>query len=372
MRKWTTILTAAAVLPGPAMATAQVAGHSSIGIGLAVNQYPDYRYGTGIGLAASAHEGFQGGNHLSLGVGFGPGYDSHDYGYGDYYYDTYPFPLWPRHHCRDFFRFDPYHGCYPRYSHGWFNPWWEPVVVIGWPRVHFGWYSHSYRRDPYYDRWGYRGWESVPLLRQGLRRDSRGKSVAALRTPLQGGSPSARVRDGQRTGAARLSCGAPWRPRPARPAGVATSRRLRPAVLAPMPGASLRPEPPARVSVPGRRPGKPQARGPPSAAPHLPWAARRRWAHARRRFPVFVPPHPGERFPARVPRLPARPRPRWVLQPGPGSARRRPRSVRHRPGHVSAPARARSAPPRARSAPPKRPASKSPPRSSGAPRRRGK
>ena len=370
MRKWTTILTAAAVLPGPAMATAQVAGHSSIGIGLAVNQYPDYRYGTGIGLAASAHEGFQGGNHLSLGVGFGPGYDSHDYGYGDYYYDTYPFPLWPRHHCRDFFRFDPYHGCYPRYSHGWFNPWWEPVVVIGWPRVHFGWYSHSYRRDPYYDRWGYRGWDPYRYYDRGYA----GTRVAS-RLPLFGPrykeDPRPRVYVTDNGPERPVSRAVPRGDRAGQPAGVATSRPS-----ARRPGTDARREPATRTARPRvrARPETGQTTSPrPTVGRTTPAVGRTTTVGTR---PKAVPRVRSTPSRGTVPSTRSTPSRSAAPKVGPPTrARVRPAPPKIRPTSArarSAPARARSAPPRARSAPPKRPASKSPPRSSGAPRRRGK
>ena len=174
MRNTRRVLLSAALLAVPAAGTAQLTGHGSLGIGLAVRNDPVPWYGSGIGLAEHpVRDGGYAGVRFSVGLGFS-GYNG-GAGYGHHH-------GWDHYDCRDYLWYEawpePWYGCDPYYPVGYFGPWWgwhRPgwgfFGFFGWPSfrvVHHHWYGFSpfgYGGWSWYSNhygWGW-GWGPIPV-----------------------------------------------------------------------------------------------------------------------------------------------------------------------------------------------------------------
>ena len=418
MKKPTTILAAAAVLSGAGSATAQVYEHVPGSIGLTASHHAGYGHGVGSGLVRPATGiAWSAGGGLSFGFGFGV----HGYAHGGYLYNAYPFALRPGPHCWEYLWFDPFLDCGPYYRHGWFDPWWEPVVFVPSPRFHFGWFSHGwhspYWRDPWYTRWTYGGWDpywshvgyrTVHYDRGYVHDRGYAQRRVASRSPLFGPRykedprPYVYVTD---NGPERpVSRAVPRGDRTARPSNTidgvqpAAGRRggavrTEPATRTARPRVRARPEtgqdasPPTSARPRTRSgglvvtPGSPVRTSRPDTRREDPGTASRPTSSR----PTVVTPTPprstgprigratpptGRAIPPTVRTRPDAAPPRRVITSRPSQpAKARPAPSRTRvtpPRAAPAPARVRSAPPKASSAPPRR----SPPKASSAPPRR--
>ncbi len=429
MKKPTIVLAAAAVLSGPVAGTAQVYEHVAGGIGLTANHYPGQSYGLGIGLPRHATGfAFHTGSSVSFGFGFGLGLGNPHHGYGGYLYNAYPFGFRsPRHYCRDYVWFDPFRYCGTPYGHGWFDPWWEPVVFVPSPRWHFGWYGHGWYdpfwHDPWYDRWAYHGWDPY-RSHWGFRTVYYDRGYAhprvASRSPLFG----PRYKEDPRPYVYVSDNG------PERPVSRAVPRGDRTAVpategawrTAGRRGGEVRAEPETRTARPRVRERPGTGQGQPSSTSAQPRTPRTRSgglvvtpgspvrtsrpdtnredpgtsSRPRSSRPVVVTPVPtrsarptagratapstrratpqaGRTTPPRVRTRPDATPSRRVTPTrasAPTRARPAPAKTVSKPKVRSAPSRSRSAPPKAGSAPPRRsPPKSSPPRRSAPPRR---
>ena len=168
MKKSTATLATVAALAVPAPGTAQTFEHASFALGPTADHYSEYAYGVGLGLAhlpvgAPYHtrRGFTFG--IGAGLGFGFSYERYDYGPGGHHYDYFGLHDPGLHYCHNQW-YD--YGCGCGHLHGWhhgwpwYGGWYRPVIHFGWPPFRFDWYSYgSYRHDPFYAPWGYRGWD---------------------------------------------------------------------------------------------------------------------------------------------------------------------------------------------------------------------